>query len=92
MGDRSTLFLGLARPPKFLGLPIGYLVALSLGVALPFLWTKSFIFLVIGALAYPILWFVADKEPNFFEVIRVSLGTVRGTKNRSLWGGDRFGI
>jgi len=49
------------------------------------------IFFLIGIVAYPILWFVADKEPHFFEVLRVSYGTVRTTKNRSVWGGDSFG-
>ena len=92
MMQRSVLFLGLARPPKFLGLPVGYLVALSLGVALPFIWTKWVIFPLLGAIAYPVLWFIADKEPNFFEVVRVSFGTMRGTKNRKLWKGDRFGV
>ncbi|HBR40120.1 MULTISPECIES: VirB3 family type IV secretion system protein [Sulfitobacter] len=91
MAERSSLFLGLARPPKYLGLPVGYLVALSMGIVLPFIWTKSLIFFLIGIIAYPILWFVADKEPHFFEVLRVSFGTVRATKNRKFWGGDSFG-
>lgn len=91
MSERSPLFLGLARPPKYLGLPVGYLVVLAMGVVLPFIWTKSMIFFLIGIVAYPILWFVADKEPHFFEVLRVSYGTVRTTKNRSIWGGDSFG-
>lgn len=91
MSERSPLFLGLARPPKYLGLPVGYLVVLAMGVVLPFIWTKSMIFFLIGIIAYPVLWFVADKEPHFFEVLRVSYGTVRTTKNRSIWGGDSFG-
>ena len=32
MAERSPLFLGLARPPKYLGLPVGYLVVLATGV------------------------------------------------------------
>lgn len=89
--ERSPLFLGLARPPKYLGLPVGYLVVLAMGVVLPFIWTKSLIFLSLGIIAYPILWFLADKEPHFFEVLRVSYGVVRPTKNRAFWGGDSFG-
>ncbi len=91
MAERSSLFQGLARPPKYLGLPVGYLVALAMGVVLPFIWTGSLIFLPLGIIAYPILWFVADKEPHFFEVLRVSYGIVRPTKNRRLHGGDSFG-
>lgn len=86
MAERSPLFLGLARPPKYLGLPVGYLVVLATGVVLPFIWTKSMVFFLIGIVAYPILWFVADREPHFFEVLRVSYGSVRATKNRALHG------
>ena len=56
-----------------------------MGIVLPFIWTKSLIFFLIGIIAYPILWFVADKEPHFFEVLRVSFGTVRATKSPCPW-------
>ncbi|ETX13520.1 type IV secretion protein VirB3 [Roseivivax halodurans JCM 10272] len=91
MAQQSPLFLGLARSPKYLGLPVGYLVVLALGVVLPFIWTKSFVFFLAGALAYPVLWIVAAKEPHVFEVIRVSYGVVRATRNRARHGGDSFG-
>ncbi len=91
MPDRSPLFLGLTRPPKYLGLPVGYLAVLSMGVILPFIWTKSLMILLLGAPVYGVMWVVADKEPKFFEVLRVSYGKVRGTKNASFWGGDSFG-
>ncbi len=91
MAERSPLFLGLTRPPKYLGLPVGYLAVLSMGIVLPFIWTKSFWLFLIGPIAYFVMWFVADNEPKFFEVLRVSYGKVRGTKNRDFWGGDSFG-
>jgi type IV secretory pathway VirB3-like protein len=91
MPIRSPLFLGLTRPPKYLGLPVGYLAVLSMGIVLPFIWTKSLIVLLLGAPTYGVMWFVADKEPKFFEVLRVSYGKVRSTKNASYWGGDSFG-
>ena len=91
MAEQSPLFLGLARPPKYLGLPVGYLVVLAIGTVLPFIWTSSLVFFLIGLFAYPILWFVADREPHFFEVLRVAYGAVRSTKNRAIHGGDSFG-
>jgi len=91
MVERSPLFLGLTRPPKYLGLPVGYLTVLCMGVVLPLIWTKSLIMLLIGGPAYVIMWFVADSEPKFFEVLRVSYGKVRGTRNANFWGGDSFG-
>lgn len=91
MAKQTPLFLGLTRPPKYLGLPVGYLVVLGMGTVLPFIWTKSMVFFLIALVAYPILWFVADREPHFFEVLRVSYGSVRPTKNRALHEGDSFG-
>ena len=79
MLDRSPLFLGLARPPKYLGLPIGYLVMLVVGTVLPFVMTKAVWVLALGAALYLPLWFLADREPRFFDILRVSHGTVRGT-------------
>ena len=91
MAQQSPLFLGLTRPPKYLGLPVGYLAVLSMSVVLPFIWTKSLLLLLLGIPAYLIMWFVADKEPKIFEVLRVSYGKVRGTRNAHLWGGDSYG-
>ena len=91
MAERSPLFLGLTRPPKYLGLPVGYLAVLSMGVVLPFIWTKSLALLAMGLPSYGVMWLIADKEPKFFEVLRVSYGKVRGTKNSAYWGGDNFG-
>jgi len=91
MVERAPLFLGLTRPPKYLGLPVGYLTVLCMGVVLPFIWTKSLVMLLIGAPAYVVMWIIADREPKFFEVLRVSHGKVRGTRNAHLWGGDSFG-
>ena len=78
MLDRSPVFQGLARPPKYLGLPIGYLVMLVIGTVVPFTMTKSPWVLALGAAVYLPLWFVADREPRFFDILRVSHGTVRG--------------
>lgn len=91
MADRSPLFLGLTRPPKYLGLPIGYLMVLATGTILPFVWTKSFVFFLIGGIAYPVLWVLSEREPHFFDLLRVSYGRVRETRNRRHWGGDSYG-
>ncbi|WP_224826684.1 type IV secretion system protein VirB3 [Cognatishimia sp. MH4019] len=92
MADRSPVFLGLARPPKYLGLPIGYLVVLATAIVIPFIWTKSLLFFALGAFLYPMVWFLADREPHFFELFRVSYGSVRNTRNRSNGGGDSYGV
>ena len=50
---RSPVFLGLARPPKYLGLPIGYLVVLVVGTVIPFVLTKAMWVLLLGVRALP---------------------------------------
>lgn len=91
MLQRTPLFLGLTRPPKYLGLPIGYLVLLSTGTVLPFVWTGSFAFFLAGLVAYPVLWVVSEREPHVFELLAVSHGRVRETRNRALHRGDSYG-
>ena len=81
MTMRSPVFLGLARPPKYLGLPIGYLVVLVVGTVIPFVLTKAMWVLLLGGVLYLPLWFLADREPRYFEILRVSHGTVRGTEH-----------
>lgn len=89
MMERSPLVLGLARPPNYFGLPVGYLVMLATGIVLSFIWMKSMIIFLIGLVASPILWFVTDRAPQYFDVLRVSYGTP--TKNWAQHGGDSCG-
>ena len=41
-------FLGLTRPPKIFGLPIGYFVSLMLGSVIPFVGANNWRFLLFG--------------------------------------------
>ena len=75
---RSPLFLGLARPPKYLGLPVDYLAVLMVATLVPFVALDSAWILAAGGVAYPVLWVLADREPRFFELLRVSRRMVRG--------------
>ena len=78
MAERSPLFLGLTRPPKYFGLPVDYLAVLMVGTLVPFIALKSMWTLALGAVLYPALWVLADREPRFFEVLQVRCGSVRG--------------
>ena len=82
----APLFLGLTRPPKIFGLPIGYFVSLMLGSVIPFVGANDWRFLLIGVIGYPVLWFVADRNPNLFETVAVVFSRTprtRGTTARS---------
>ena len=81
MLERSPVFLGLSRPPKYLGLPVDYLAVLMMATLLPYVVLDSLRVLAMGALAYPILWVLADRELRFFEVLQVSCGSVRGMRH-----------
>lgn len=88
---RTPVFLGLAKPRKIMGLPMGYFMILALGTLLPWMYTKLYIIFLLPAIGYPVLFFVADKEPFFFELVRVAFGRFYRTPNRSFWGGDSYG-
>lgn len=88
--QESPLFLGLTRPPKFFGLPVGYFIGLALGTVIPFVGLDDVRFLAIGVIAYPPLWLIADRNPHLFEVIAGVLSTTPRTKNFKLNGGNRY--
>ena len=85
----APLFLGLTRPPKIFGLPIGYFVSLMLGSVIPFVGANDWRFLLIGVVGYPVLWFVADRSPNLFETVAVVFSRTPRTRGRSAFVGDR---
>lgn len=87
--QETPLFLGLTRPPKIFGLPIGYFLGLALGSVIPFVGLDDWRFLLIGIVGYPPLWLVADRNPHVFEVIAVVFTATPRTKNFRLNGGDR---
>lgn len=85
----APLFLGLTRPPKIFGLPIGYFVSLMLGSVIPFVGANDWRFLLIGVVGYPVLWFVADRNPNLFATVAVVFSRTPRTHGKSAFGGDR---
>ena len=90
MCARSTLFLGLVRPPQMLGLPILYAVLWIFGSVLALIWSQSLWAFALSALAYPALWLAAQWDPSFVEVIRVVSEHTRPTRNRKIWDGDSY--
>ena len=90
MPARSTLFLGLVRPPQMIGLPILYAVLWIFGSVLALIWSQSLWAFALSAAAYPILWLASQWDPFFVEVIRVVAEKTRPTKNREIWGGDSY--
>ena len=73
MSDQSRVFIGLLRPPKLMGLPIMYAMVWLFGSTLLFLWVQSWVVAVFAGLAWPALWKAADWDPNFLDVLVITL-------------------
>ena len=86
----APLFLGLTRPAKVFGLPIGYFVSILLGSVIPFIGANDWRFLLIAVVGYPVLWVIADRNPNLFELVAVVFSRTSRTAGRKSSGGDRY--
>ncbi len=86
----TPLFLGLTRPTKVFGLPIGYFISLSCASVIPFVAFDDMRFLLVFVVAYPVLWIVADRHPNLFRMLGVTISRTPRTRNHRLDGGDRY--
>jgi type IV secretion system protein VirB3 len=76
--ERTPLFIGLTREVTFAGLPIMYLVVLITIVMLGFLFTKSFLYVVLtGGFGYVALRALAAYDP---KIINVFIATVQQTR------------
>lgn len=86
----KPIFLGLTRPAKFGGLPMGYFIGLAMASAIPFIALNDWRFGLIFILGYGPLWLLADRHPHLFEIIGTVFTAMPPTKNRKLHGGDTY--
>jgi type IV secretory pathway VirB3-like protein len=88
--EQSELFLGLTRPARFMGLPMGFFIGLVVSGMVPFVAFASLKFLAIIPLGYGPMWLLADRNPNFFEFLTVVATMTPMTRRRSVNGGDLY--
>ncbi len=69
---------------------IGVFLSWLFGSALLFLWVQSLMVVVFAGLAWPALWKAADWDPNFLDVLVITLQETPPTTNRKLHGGDSY--
>ena len=86
----NPIFRGLTRPAKFMGLPIGYLVSMLMAALIPYIGLNEWKFLLILPVVWPVLWFVSDRQPHLFEILGTVYSAMPPTRNRRLYGGDRY--
>ncbi|MCW0021355.1 VirB3 family type IV secretion system protein [Rhizobium sp. BT-226] len=76
--EHTPLFIGLTREVSFAGLPIMYLVVLIVFVMLGFIFTGSFIYLIVtSGIGYTALRGLAAYDP---KIINVFIATVQQTR------------
>lgn len=90
MTRRTQLFLGLIRPPRYLGLPLFYSAVWIIGSVILLIWTGSLWFISVPIVVYPMLWIAAEWDPFFIDVAATVSKKTRRTKNRDHWGADSY--
>ena len=88
----APLFLGLTRPARFAGLPVAYFALWGGGSTILFLLVETVFVAVPSALVYLALRTVSEREPHFFEILRVAATRTPRTPNRARWGGDSYSV
>ncbi|CAM4127745.1 type IV secretion system protein VirB3/type IV secretion system protein VirB4 [Palleronia aestuarii] len=86
----TPLFLGLTKPPKIFGLPIGYFLSLVFASVIPFVLLDDMRWLLVLVVGYPPLWIVADRNPHLFQILNVTISKTPRTANHDENGGDRY--
>ena len=89
---RAPLFLGLTRPARYAGLPVGYFALWSGGATITFIVLETAWVGIAALAAYIALRIVAEREPAFFEIVAAVLKATPPTRNRRIWGGDAYDV
>jgi type IV secretion system protein VirB3/type IV secretion system protein VirB4 len=86
----TPVFLGLTKPAKIFGLPIGYFISLIFASVIPFILFDDMRYLLILIFGYPPLWLTADRNPHLFSILNVVFSRTPRTANHTEHGGDRY--
>lgn len=89
--DADPLFLGLARPPMFMGVPAGFFVTLAIGVGEGIFVFKHWLVFFIGLALYLTGLAIAIRDANAFHVLAAKWLRCPPTLNARHWGGNAYG-
>ncbi|MCY1741001.1 type IV secretion system protein VirB3 [Ensifer sp. SL37] len=90
MVERDTIYMGLLRPAKLLGLPSMAALIWFVSGAVVFMWSESFWGLGTLVLTYPALYGLTLWDPHFFDVIAVTTKHFGVARNKALWQGYSY--
>lgn len=88
----NTLFIGMTRAPELFGIPRQYIMwGMVLSFA-PFIITKSMpLLFVMALLTYGIIRLLVWLDPHVISILDKKLA-IGFTANRSLYGGNNYGV
>jgi type IV secretion system protein VirB3 len=86
----DPLFLGLARPPMFAGVPAGFFVVVMIGVGEGVFVLKHWSVFVVGAIAYLAGLALTVRDPNAFHVIAAKWLRCPPVLNARHWGANAY--
>jgi type IV secretion system protein VirB3 len=88
--ETDPLFVGLTRPPMKLGVTQSFFVINTIGCAMLFLATKSFLVLFVGGPLFHALGvLMCLKDPRVFDIAFIKLKCMK-SRNRQLWRANSY--
>lgn len=91
-GELQTdpLFVGLTRPPLFLGVSYMWCILNGGGVMVAFINTSNPLILLIMPLMHAVGYLLCSKEPLFIELFMVRSQKCNGCKNKMFHGANSY--
>ena len=88
--QRDMLFLALTRPAMVWGVTYSFLVINLIATGMLFVWTGSFLTILIGVPVHILGYVACLREPRRFDLWWVRLRYTLPTQTRFFWGGNSY--
>lgn len=88
--QRDMLFLALTRPAMVWGVTYNFLVVNLIATGMLFVWTGSFLTILIGVPVHILGYVACLREPRRFDLWWVRLRYTLPTQTRFFWGGNSY--
>ena len=88
--EMDPLFLGMTRPPMFMGVTHTFFVINGMVTTIAFLALNNLFAFLIGLPVHLIGFLLCLKDPRIFDIWRVRLFKTPMTRNRSFWRANSY--
>ncbi len=87
----EPVYLAMARPPMWLGVPLDAAMPIAVGAVLVLLVSDNPLYAIaIGGVGFAIARLIVRFEPNAFRLLQLGLRTKWGNRDRAWWGGSTY--